>query len=352
MRLAGRRTWLLLVSMMAAPALAPGQPAEVPGQSVVAPADLLSAAEARYNAAELDGALAEVSAYLAFAGLDGRQRVDGLLLRAYCHTAKGEDDAARRAIREAWEVQHGLEIAPDRVPPRFMWLYYDVMKELQVPVPPRTLAILYFTNNSTTDHAALQPLSQGIADILSTDFQSGSTEIQLVERERIDYILRELEMEKSDAFDQRTAVRVGGLVGAQYLLLGSFLRMDDDVRIDYRLVKTETAEILKGSSVRGRMRDLMELIEKLAASAAKEVGGAVDTDRSLHRGVDLGALMKYSEGLDLMDEQRYFEARVAFQAALDLAPEFELARSRVLQLNPVAQNAEGSNPEARQDGLR
>ena len=324
-----------------------GQVPSPPEVHTTSPDGLLSGAEERYNRADLDSALVGVSDYLALPGLTPRQRVDGLLLRAYCYAAKQEENAAKRAIREAWDVNHDLKVDPDRVPPRFMWLYYDVMKELQVPEPPRTLAVLFFTNNSTTDHAALEPLSQGIADIISTDLQDTASTIRLVERERIDYILHELEIEKSDAFDQSLAVKVGRLVGAHYLLMGSFLRMNDDVRIDYRLVKTETGEVLKGNSVKGKMRVVMGLIDELAVKVAKEVGGAVDAAGRTHKDMDLGALMKYSEGLDLMDEQRYGEAREKFQAALEIAPGFALAQNRITQLNPVAQYTDNSGSGAR-----
>lgn len=339
--------WFAIAGLTGTVGNSAGQVPSPPEARTISPDGLLSGAEERYNTADLDSALVGVSDYLALPGLTPRQRVDGLLLRAYCYAAKQEESAAKRAIREAWDVNHDLKVDPDRVPPRFMWLYYDVMKELQVPEPPRTLAVLYFTNNSTTDHAGLEPLSQGIADIIVTDLQTGSSTINLVERERLDYILHELEIEKSDAFDQSLAVKVGRLVGAHYLLLGSFLRMNDDVRIDYRLVKTETSEVLKGNSVKGKMREVMGLIDVLATKVAKEVGGAVDAEGRKHKGVDLGALMKYSEGLDLMDEQRYSEAREKFQAALEIAPDFVLAKNRITQLNPVAQYIDNSGSGAR-----
>jgi TolB-like protein len=341
--------WLTVAGCAGMAGNAAGQVPGQPESRTLSPDDLLSRAEERYNAADLDSSLAGISRYLALPGLTRTQRVDGLLLRAYCYTARREENAAKRAIREAWEVKPDLVVNPDRVPPRFMWLYYDVMKEAQVQEPPRTLAVLYFTNNSTTDHAALDPLSQGIADIIVTDLQDTASNVRLVERERLDYILHELEIEKSEAFDQGSAVRVGKQLGVHYLLLGSFMRLGEQVRIDYRLVKTETSELLKGNSVKGKMSSIMNLIDQLARKVAKEVGGAVTRSGENHAGVNLDALMKYSEGLDLMDEERYLEARNAFQAALSLAPDFELAKNRIMQLNPVAQYTDANGSGTRQN---
>src|SRR5262249_32672403 len=58
-------------------------------------------------------------------------------------------------------------------------------------IPPRTLAVVPFT--VATRDTLLTPLGFGLADLLTTDL-SQSSQLQMVERLRIDAILRELRL--------------------------------------------------------------------------------------------------------------------------------------------------------------
>ncbi|MDD3731893.1 MAG: CsgG/HfaB family protein, partial [candidate division Zixibacteria bacterium] len=66
--------------------------------------------------------------------------------------------------------------------------------------------------------------------------------VQLVERSRIDEIIKELEFQES-RYIEKQAARIGKILGARYLISGSIDKLGRDIIIAAKLVDTETSEI-------------------------------------------------------------------------------------------------------------
>ena len=82
------------------------------------------------------------------------------------------------------------------------------------------LAVSYFDN--TSKDASLDPLRKGIAEMLITDL-SISPDIKLLERERLNDVLKELKLQSSSFVDPKSAAQLGKGLGAAYILTGSYL---------------------------------------------------------------------------------------------------------------------------------
>jgi hypothetical protein len=67
----------------------------------------------------------------------------------------------------------------------------------------------------------------------------------VVERERLALALQELKLGSSVLVDEATRLRIGKIVGAKYLVFGAFMVFRGTMRLDLRLVETETGAILK-----------------------------------------------------------------------------------------------------------
>src|SRR4051812_49731662 len=76
---------------------------------------------------------------------------------------------------------------------------------------PKRVAILYFDNSGD---AALEKLKKGLADMLITDLSAIKT-LSLVERSRLEEILKEQKLNHSKSFDASTASKIGKLLGAE-----------------------------------------------------------------------------------------------------------------------------------------
>lgn len=132
-----------------------------------------------------------------------------------------------------------------------------------------TVAILQFNDNSKEKkHRNLQKV---LMDLTLSELASLKS-IRLVERDRIQDVLAELRLGYSGYIDQRTAVKVGKLLGAQHVLIGSFVRVGEIVRVDVRLCRVETGEISMCVMAEGRSDKLVKVVAKLIARIRKALG--------------------------------------------------------------------------------
>ena len=103
-----------------------------------------------------------------------------------------------------------------------------------------TIAVLYFDYGGKK--AELEPLREGLAQMLITDL-ADLPEIRVVERTRLKAVLEEHKLAASGKVDAASAARVGKLLGAHALVLGSFFDLAGTLRVDARVVEVETGKI-------------------------------------------------------------------------------------------------------------
>jgi TolB-like protein len=110
---------------------------------------------------------------------------------------------------------------------------------------------------------SLEYLAEEIPQSLTSAFINGGI-IQPVERQQFEEL--EGEMITSQMYsDKDEMLRLGRLLGADYLLLGSLTVLGDAGKINCRLIKTETGEIVFTDDVTGNLIDLFAMEEELAA---------------------------------------------------------------------------------------
>ena len=105
-------------------------------------------------------------------------------------------------------------------------------------------------------------LTPGLSDMYDSLFMSKLDDhkrFRLIEREYLDRILQEHKISRSQLVDQETALKVGRLVAAQSILVGSFIETKTGVEIVSRLIDDETSEILAVKDVYGESKDTKTL---------------------------------------------------------------------------------------------
>lgn len=305
--------------------------------------DVLDQAISAYQSAEFDQAIELFTALTEsdVASVETKRTSYHYLGRAY--TAKHMNAEARAAVSALLELEPPrTEFDPDMEPPPLMNLYYDVRTEKdgyevgdgQV----QTIAIIDFTNGSIGSNASdYEPLSQGLASMM-INMMGGSIDLKVVERERLQWLLDELDLQsESGRVDQSTAVEMGKLIGAQSVLIGSFIVNDDDMYLGSRLVKVETGEVLLGEQIRGDVDDVFDLIQDLSVQTARSINVALEESDLGGAGEtrSLDAMISYSEGLTLLDQESYQAAYNKFQEALEYDPEYARAQTRAESLRPM-----------------
>lgn len=96
-------------------------------------------------------------------------------------------------------------------------------------------------------------------------------DLYLVEREEIDKLFSEQELNKSGLVNPGQATQIGYLTGAKILVTGSVLVVGDKLYVVAKIIGTETSRVL-GASAKGDIDDELDgLVEELAMSVASTI---------------------------------------------------------------------------------
>jgi TolB-like protein len=209
------------------------------------------------------------------------------------------------------------------------------------------VAVLSFDNNSIgKDAADYNGIGKGIQDMLITDM-SGSGNVTLVDRDHIQQVLQEQHLVKQGAVDPQTAIRIGKLLGAQYMITGGF--MSDgrgSMVLTARSIEVETSRIANPQRVQQKTDDVLGLIAQLSAKVSKDMKlpamdhgtGAVDNKKMGDVGakpqqkMDLPTAMLYAKALDAKDSGDNAKAVTLFRQVLDKFPDYTPAKQNLAKV--------------------
>lgn len=292
-----------------------------------------------FEAAEFEEAAELLTAFSEDASAPIPLRADALRYLGRVQIAIGDEEGAVESMARLIELEPPIiELDPDFEPPPLMASYYEARLEFdgshQVrSTRPQTLAIVNFTNSSITDHESWDAMQQGFASLM-IHAMGPATELRVVERERIRWLLEEQNMQRDPSLiDQSTAVQAGRLLGVQTVVFGSFIVNGRDLILNARLVNVETGEILFSEQVTGRASDFSTLIETLSVQFARTLNVELATADIETRSLD--AALAYSEGLALIEMGDYRSAYEHFVRALEYDPGYTRARQRIESLRPM-----------------
>lgn len=137
-----------------------------------------------------------------------------------------------------------------------------------------SVGIMSFVNNGSEEYDYLQ---NGVAQILTTTLAK-SEQIQIVERNQLEKITNEMALGMSGLLDAESAAKVGKVAGANYMVIGSFINLGKAIRLDAKVVETETAIIVPGATAKAKastVEDIDYAIEGLAKELLKNLTGEV-----------------------------------------------------------------------------
>ena len=309
----------------------------------------LEKAKTLFRDGRIDEATALLERLVATSTLSQSDRVEALEVLAYCNVARQREDQVQNSFAQILQVDAAYEPRDNYLShPAVMRAWLNARKQVvgNFAMMPsgtiKTIAILDFDNNSLDEAEKLANLGKGLADILISDL-GALTKLKVVERERVQFILDEIQRSEATVAGQKLAdpeyaVRVGKLLGAQSMLIGSYMRLGNKLRLDTRLVKTETSEIIKTESVEGKPDEVLELSKRLALKISEDLEVAINKveeenfERVRKEEIPLEAAMAYSEALNMLDQERYQDARKMLNKALSIAPAFRMARNKLALL--------------------
>ena len=135
--------------------------------------------------------------------------------------------------------------------------------------PVITVAVAPFANISKDTQTDW--LGYGFAETLATKLCMVPG-IQYVERSELSKALKELKLQDTALVDPATASKLGKIVGAEYVIVGSFQKIGDALKVDARVVNVETSVAAKSADDTGTMPGVFELQASLATKLVTVLG--------------------------------------------------------------------------------
>jgi TolB-like protein len=179
------------------------------------------------------------------------------------------------------------------------------------------ISILYFQN--TTKNKDYDWLCKGIADMLISDI-SKSFQLEVVERENLEKILKEQKLSVSGLTDESRAIEVGKLLNANKMINGSYVILGNTVRFDTKITDIETGKILKSIETSGLLNDIFSLEKSLAEDILRQFNSKIPDQLNVKETNSAEASRTYYEGMALLDGGKPAEAIEKFQKATEIDP--------------------------------
>jgi TolB-like protein len=199
------------------------------------------------------------------------------------------------------------------------------------------IAVMPFDNGGSygQDKENFDALQKGIAGMLISELAQNPT-ARVVEREDIQKLLDEQNLGSSGRVDPQTGAKIGKLVGARYVVLGTFIDFYGDFRVDARLVNVETSEIVKVEKAQMQRDHLYDIIKNVATQLMRDASLPPLTkpasDPRMSRQVPTEALTYYSRALLYQDRGERDKAVDMYQRAIALFPEYAEAAEGLKRL--------------------
>jgi TolB-like protein len=193
------------------------------------------------------------------------------------------------------------------------------------------IAVLPFSNGGSYGQGKedFEALERGIAGMMISEL-SQNPAARVVERQEIQRLLDEQNLGAQGRVDPQTAAKVGKLVGARYVVMGTFVDFYGDFRVDVRLVNTETSEIVKTESERMQRDHMFDIIRNIAARLMKDANLPAlqrqASDQRMGRQVPTEALTYYSRALLYSDHGQKDKAVEMFNRAIAIFPDYAEAK--------------------------
>ncbi len=207
-----------------------------------------------------------------------------------------------------------------------------------------SVAVLYFDN--TTGDKELDWMRTGITEMVVTDL-SQSQGIEVVGTDRLYGILAELKRQDDRMLSPEAVSEVAARTGVTNIVVGSYVRSGDAIRINVRLQEAKTGRIISSERVDGTstsalfsmIDDLSSRIrskfEGLRAEAALLTAPGARPSANGNRGVEevtttsIEAYRFYAEGLGHTNRRSDTEAIALFEKAVAIDPMFAMAYGKM-----------------------
>ena len=229
----------------------------------------------------------------------------------------------------------------------YFWLSAPPRPPAVSPSGKPSVAVLYFENN--TGDASLDWMRTGLADMMVTDL-SQSTSFEVLGTDRVVQIMQELHRQDDRAISADVVKAIAGRAAVDTVLIGSYVKAGDTIRISARLQEAQSGRIVKSERVDGQGEgSLFTLIDELTRRFKTTIEGRAGPppgpllarpgetrpEAGLDRGLtdittaSIEAYRYYAEGMNFHERGLPAQAVPLLEKALTIDPTFAMALAKL-----------------------
>jgi tetratricopeptide (TPR) repeat protein len=187
-----------------------------------------------------------------------------------------------------------------------------------------TFAVCYYADASPNN--SFRAFQKALAAMVISDLAKIDS-ISIVERIKLQSLFLEMELGQIGIVDPSTAPRVGHLIGAENLVVGTL--SSGSIRTDTSLASTSTGEVVGNAATIVKEDDFFKLPKEIAINVAKLAGIKLTGAQLVRLGEDhtknYDAAISYGNALIALDSDNWKDAREFFEKALAADPQWILA---------------------------
>jgi TolB-like protein len=179
----------------------------------------------------------------------------------------------------------------------------------------------------------LAPLGVGVAHLVLTDL-SRVAALTLVERERVQVLVEEMELANLGRVDPRTAARAGRLLRAERVVHGVVRQTSQGIQLEAQIVRTEDGRIEATQGAGDRLERLFALEKGLLLALVDQLGIPISpaerraiTERPAQ---DIQSFLALSRGLESQTRPAGLSSTALSRVAAPAAPTELAARAATL----------------------
>jgi len=227
-------------------------------------------------------------------------------------------------------------------------ILWKVIPHQKAPAAPKienSIAVISFVNQ--TGDKDFDYLQKAIPDLLITSLERRG-ELYVATWERMLDLLDQMGKKNVEVIDRELGFDLCRREGIEAIVIGSYIKAGETFATDVKVLDVGTKRILKSCTSRGEgassiiNRQIDELTREIfeGIGLAKKDSGTSEVRIADVTTSSMEAYKYYLEGRENTRKQYYNEARIAFEKAVGLDPDFAMAYANLAGLYSALQNIE------------
>jgi Tfp pilus assembly protein PilF/TolB-like protein len=195
--------------------------------------------------------------------------------------------------------------------------------------PRRTVAVLGFKNLNGQPSDAW--ISTALSEMLTTELGANG-KLRTISGENVARMKADLSLPESESLTGETLRKVDSMVGTDLVVLGSYLKIGDQIRVDFRVQNTSTGEVVASAPEQGTEAQFFDLVKR-SGEALRQYCGAGELTAEQRAATDAAepasteAVRLYAEGVKKLRDFDFLAARDLLQQATAADPKNSLSHS-------------------------